>query len=112
MPDLARATIRADSARPESISYLRRHDLPGITSVTKWPGSVEDGIAHIRSYERVVIHPDCPQTAREFRLYSYKTNSAGDVLNAIVDANNHYIDALRYALAPKIKGRASQFEVL
>ena len=112
IPGLERATIRADSARPESISYLRRHGLPNTMSVDKWPGSVEDGIAHIRSYERVIIHPDCPQTAREFRLYSYKVNSAGDVLNTIVDAHNHYIDALRYALAPMIKRRQSQFEVL
>lgn len=112
IPGIDRATIRGDSARPESISYLRRHGLPGTVSVDKWPGSVEDGIAHIRSYERVVIHPDCPQTAREFRLYSYKINQAGDVLNTIVDANNHYIDALRYALAPMMKRGKTQFVVI
>lgn len=112
MPDLARATIRADSARPESISYLRRHGLPGAASVDKWPGSVEDGIAHIRSYERVVIHPDCPATAREFRLYSYKVNNAGDVLNVILDAHNHYIDALRYALVPLMTRSAPRIRAL
>ncbi|MFK5239435.1 PBSX family phage terminase large subunit, partial [Glaesserella parasuis] len=41
--------IRADSARPESISYLKRHGLPRIDGVSKWKGSVEDGIAHIKS---------------------------------------------------------------
>lgn len=112
MPGLSRATIRADSARPESISYLRRHGMPGVTAVSKWPGSVEDGIAHIRSYERVVIHPDCPATAREFRLYSYKVNSAGDVLNIIVDAHNHFIDALRYALVPLMKRNAPNIRTL
>jgi len=105
IPGMDRATIRADSARPESISYLRRHGMPGIVSVEKWPGSVDDGIAHIRSYEGVVIHPDCTQTAREFRLYSYKTNTAGDVLNVVLDANNHYIDAIRYAIGPLIRAR-------
>jgi phage terminase large subunit len=106
MPDIARHTIRADSARPESISYLRRHGLPNITAVEKWPGSVEDGIEHIKTYEKVIIHPDCEQTAREFRLYSYKVDrQSGDIMPVIVDANNHYIDALRYALGPMIKAK-------
>ncbi len=112
MGKVEQAVIRADSARPESISYIRRHGLPGIVSVEKWPGSVEDGIAHIRSYERVVIHPDCPATAREFRLYSYKINTAGDVLNVIIDANNHYVDAIRYALAPLIRNPGAGFFIL
>jgi phage terminase large subunit len=53
-----------------------------------------------------VIHADCERTAREFRLYSYKVDRlTGDILPVIVDANNHYIDALRYALAPMIRRR-------
>lgn len=106
IPNIAMHAIRADSARPESISYLKRHGLPRITGVKKWPGSVEDGIAHMKSYERIIIHPDCPQTAREFRLYSYKVDRlSGDVLTSIQDANNHFIDSARYAIAPLIKQR-------
>lgn len=113
IPGASRGTVRADSARPESISYLRRHGLPNIIAVDKWPGSVEDGIDHIKSYEQVVIHPDCQQTAREFRLYSYKVDrNTGDILRVVVDANNHYIDALRYALGPMIKSRSGGFFVL
>jgi phage terminase large subunit len=113
IPGMARGTIRADSARPESISYLRRHGLPGIIAVDKWPGSVEDGIDHIKSYESVVIHPDCQQTAREFRLYSYKVDrNTGDIKREVVDAHNHYIDALRYALGPMVKSRSGGFHVL
>jgi phage terminase large subunit len=108
IPGAAKAAIRADSARPESISYLRRHGMPGIIAVDKWPGSVEDGIDHIKSYERVVIHPDCQQTAREFRLYSYKVDrNTGDILRVVVDANNHYIDALRYALGPMVRASSA-----
>ncbi len=113
IPGIDRGTIRADSARPESISFLRRHGLPQIIAVDKWPGSVEDGIDHIKSYERVVIHPDCQQTAREFRLYSYKVDrNTGDILRVVMDANNHYMDALRYALGPMIKARSGGFHVL
>jgi len=105
MPIISMHAVRADSARPESISYLQRHGLSSIKSVKKWAGSVEDGVAFIKSLDRVIIHPDCPETAREFRLYSYKRDRlSGDVMPKIVDANNHYIDALRYALQPMIGG--------
>lgn len=108
MPGIERHTIRADSARPESISYLKRHGLPGIVGVDKWQGSVEDGIEFIKSFEKVVIHPDCPQTAREFRLYSYKVDRlSGDIMPKVVDANNHHIDRVRYALAPMIQARGA-----
>ncbi|MEQ3625977.1 MAG: terminase large subunit [Celeribacter sp.] len=102
-----RHVSRADSARPESIDHLRRHGLPRMQAVKKWQGSVEDGVEFMRSFERIIIHPDCPETAREFRLYSYKTDRlSGDILPVIVDANNHYIDAIRYALAPMIQNKS------
>jgi phage terminase large subunit len=102
-------TVRADSARPESISYLQRHGLPRIIGVDKWKGSVEDGIEFIKSFEMVVIHPECAATAREFRLYSYKIDKqTEEILPIVVDAHNHYIDALRYALAPLIKEKAAK----
>ena len=106
IPEFAQHKVRADSARPESISYLRRHGVPQMEGVKKWQGSVEDGIEHIKSYNKVYIHPRCKETLNEFRLYSYKTDRlSGDVLPQIIDANNHYIDALRYALTPLIKKR-------
>ena len=97
--------IRADSARPESISYLRRHGLPRIEGVEKWKGSVEDGVAFMRSFARIVIHPEAEAARKEFGLYRYKVNRAGDILPEIEDADNHHIDAGRYALAPLIKAR-------
>lgn len=113
MPEFNRRTMFADSARPESISYLRRHGMPNIRSVKKWPGSVEDGIEHIKTYRRVVIHPRCRETAREFMLYSYKVDKyTGEVLTSIVDAHNHYIDALRYALSERIRHKPIIFEAL
>ena len=106
IPEFKQHKVRADSARPESISYLRRHGVPQMEGVKKWQGSVEDGIEHIKSYGKVYIHPRCKETLNEFRLYCYKTDRlSGDVLPQIVDAHNHYIDALRYALTPLIKKR-------
>lgn len=108
IPDIADHAVRADSARPESISYLKRHGLPRMEGVKKWQGSVEDGVQHLRSYREIVIHPRCPQTIKESRLYRYKTDRlSGDVLPAILDANNHFMDALRYALSPLIRRKPS-----
>jgi len=103
IPNSKRCVIRADSARPESVSYVRRQGYM-IESVHKWSGSVEDGIEHIRSFKQVHIHSRCMETASEFVRYSYKVDRVtGDILPVIVDAHNHYIDALRYALQPMIK---------
>ena len=97
--------IKADSARPETISYMRRQGY-AIDAAEKWPGSVEDGIAHLKGFKRIVVHPRCENTAREFRLYRYKVDKlTGDVLPIIVDKNNHWLDALRYSLDSYIQRR-------
>jgi phage terminase large subunit len=97
---------RADSSRPDSISFLRRHGLPNIRPAKKHAGSVEDGIAHLRSYARIVIHSRCKHFQQEAKLYSYKVDArSGDVLPIIVDKHNHLIDSARYALDPLIKPR-------
>lgn len=97
--------IRADSARPETISYVRRQGF-NISPAEKWPGSVEDGVEHLRGFKRIVVHERCKHIAQEFRLYSYKVDRVtGDVLPIIVDKHNHGIDALRYALDGYIQGK-------
>jgi phage terminase large subunit len=113
MPLIEGRVSRWDSARPESISYLRRHGLEQAVAVEKWPGSVEDGIAFLRSFRRIVIHPRCVNIAREARLYSYKVDRlSGDVTTDIVDAHNHAIDALRYAVGPMIRRKGAVVHLL
>lgn len=90
--------IKADSARPETISYMSRHGFR-VSAAKKWQGSVEDGIAVLKSFEKIIVHPRCRHTAEEFYKYSYKVDkNNGDILPVIVDANNHCIDAIRYSL--------------
>lgn len=90
--------IVADSARPETISYMQRHGYPNIKQARKGAGSVEDGIAFLQSYD-IVIHPRCVHTADEFASYRYQTDKlTGDVLPKLEDDHNHVIDAVRYAL--------------
>lgn len=95
---------RWDNARPESISHFKNHGMPYAEAAEKWNGSVEDGIQFIRSFKAIIIHPRCVNTRKEMQLYSYKVDRfTGDVLPVLIDANNHYMDAIRYALAPIIK---------
>jgi phage terminase large subunit len=113
LPGIELHTVRGDSARPETISHVKskgkdnkRENLPKLEAVEKWDGSVEDGIAHLRSYKEIVIHTRCKEITTEARRYSYKVDRlTGDVLTTIVDKFNHYIDATRYALAPIIKSQ-------
>lgn len=102
IPDIRSYKIRADNSRPETISYIKRQGFD-IDAAEKWAGSVEDGITYLKKFDKIVIHPRCVHTAQEFKLYSHKTNKAGDILPGLIDAHNHHIDAIRYALQPLIK---------
>lgn len=110
IPDFEQWETRADNSRPESIRYVQRHDMARVRACHKGKGSVEDGIAHIKSYERVIIHPRCTETIREFRTYSYKVDKLSGAVKPIPqDADNHCIDAIRYALEPLMKPVSEYF---
>lgn len=112
LPGINDHKVRADNARPESISYLRRQGLAGIVACEKGPGSIMDGIAHIKSYSEIIIHPRCERVKSNFLSYSYKLDRlTGDILPVPVDANNDWIDALRYALEPIMKKRKGFFDL-
>ncbi|MEJ8308591.1 PBSX family phage terminase large subunit [Agrobacterium larrymoorei] len=90
--------ITADSARPETIDYMKRHGYTRIKPAKKGAGSVEDGIEFLKSYD-IVVHPRCKHMVDELTLYSWKTDPVTDeVLPLLNDKNNHVIDALRYAV--------------
>lgn len=97
--------IKADSARPETISFMKKRGF-NIAPAKKWSGSVEDGLAVLKSFEKIIVHPRCKHTADEFSLYSYKVDkNNGDILPVLVDKFNHCIDAIRYALDGYIHGQ-------
>lgn len=89
--------IRADSARPETVSYMKRQGFKIVPAI-KGQGSVEDGVEFLRSFD-IVVHPRCEKVINELTRYAYKTDDhTGDILPVLEDKNNHTIDALRYAL--------------
>ena len=98
MPGSDKWPITADSARPETIDYVRRHGYPRIVAAVKGQGSVEDGIEFLKNYD-ILVHPRCRHTIDELTMYSWKTDKlTGEVLPVLEDKKNHVIDALRYAV--------------
>lgn len=90
--------ITADSARPETISYLQRHGFPKISAAKKGANSVEEGVEFLKTYD-IVVHPSCTHTIDELTHYSYEVDDlTGDVLPKLADKKNHVIDSLRYAV--------------
>lgn len=97
VPESERYPIIADSARPETISHVKKHGFSRIMSAVKGPKSIEDGIEWLKSFD-IVVHPRCRHTIDELSLYSYKVDKmTGQVLPVLEDKHNHVIDALRYA---------------
>lgn len=105
VPGSSRYQVWADSARPETIHEMGRRGFR-VKGAPKWAGSVEDGIEHLRSYQKIVIHPRCKRAQEEARLYRYKVDSrTGEVRPDLVDSHNHTWDAIRYALSSLIRRR-------
>ena len=97
IPESEKWPIVADSARPETISHMRKNGFPKIQSAVKGPKSIEEGVEWLKSFD-IVIHPRCQHTIDELTLYSYKVDPyTGSVLPMLGDKDNHVIDALRYA---------------
>ncbi|MDE1138180.1 MAG: PBSX family phage terminase large subunit [Paraburkholderia tropica] len=105
IPGARQWKIKADSARPETISLVAKQGF-NISAAAKWGGSVEDGITFLRGFDEIVIHPRCVETIKEFEKYSYKVDKqTGDILPIIVDKHNHHIDGIRYSMDGYIRGR-------
>jgi phage terminase large subunit len=115
IPDVKQWPMVGDNARPESISYLATRGF-NIRACEKWPGSVEDGIGHLKAFKVIHVHAErCPMIAQEFGLYSFKVDRVTrDVLPIIVDKHNHGIDSVRYAHDMFIlqRGELAQWEKL
>ena len=97
VPGAEKWPITADSARPETISHMRKHGFPKIMAAVKGPGSLEDGVEWLKSFD-IVVHPRCIHTIDELISYSYEVDPhTKKVLPILQGKKNHVIDALRYA---------------
>jgi phage terminase large subunit len=97
VPESEKWPLIADSARPETISHMRRNGYPKIMAAVKGPKSLEEGIEWLKSYD-IIVHSRCIHTIDELTLYSYKQDPlTNQIIPVLEDKQNHVIDALRYA---------------
>jgi len=108
VPDAEKWPLVADSARPETISHMRKNGFPKIMPAVKGARSLEEGVEFLQSFD-IVVHPRCQHLIDELTLYSYKTDPlTGAVLPKLEDKDNHVIDALRYACEGVRRAQAAQ----
>lgn len=113
IPNARQVMITADSARPETISFMSRHGFR-ISPALKGKGSVEDGIEWLKNYD-IIVHPRCRHTIDELSFYSWKVDpkkidpntKQPEVTNILEDKQNHVIDALRYSIEGVRRGIAT-----
>ena len=106
---LPNINIKSDSSRPETISQMVKMNVPCVPAA-KWPGCIEDGVAFMRGFKQIIIHPrvhsrcdgntkdKCGCLVGEAKWYRYKVDKSGAVLPIVIDAFNHGWDMARYAL--------------
>jgi phage terminase large subunit len=98
IPGARKWPVTADSARPETISYMQRHGFPRIQPAAKGKGSLEDGIEFLKAYD-IIVHPRCTHCIDELSFYSWETDKlTNEILPKLQDKKNHVIDAMRYAV--------------
>jgi len=123
VPHSRKWRITADSARPDAISFLKRpftdkhgylHQGFQVYPSIKGEGSVEDGIAFLRMFKRIVVHKtNAPKSWKDWNNYRYKRDRVtNEVLPIPIDKNNHSTDAVRYALEKLSKQKGSMWEIL
>lgn len=90
--------IIADSAEPKSIGDFRAYGST-MRGAEKGAGSVEYSMKWLSSLAKIVIDQKrCPVSAQEFSTYEFEQDKDGNYVSGYVDANNHTIDSIRYAL--------------
>ena len=90
--------IIADSAENKSIGDFRSYGS-SMRGAEKGAGSVDYSMKWLASLTKIVIDPiRCPVSTEEFSTYEYEQDKDGNYISGYVDADNHCIDSVRYAL--------------
>ena len=90
--------IIADSAENKSIGDFKSYGAL-MYGAEKGAGSVDYSMKWLASLTKIVIDPErCPTSTEEFSTYEYMQDKDGNYISGYVDADNHCIDSVRYAL--------------
>lgn len=107
----------ADSAAKQSIMDLASFGVYSIP-VAKNTGEgqrqwIIAGIHRIQQRlkdRKIVIHPRCKATIKEFMSYSWRKDRLGEAVNIPEDKNNHIIDEFRYFVVSYKGGEQETFK--
>lgn len=96
----------ADSAAKQTIMDLgtygihctpvRKNVATKETSNRNWLIAGIDRVHQALKEGKIVVHPQCKATIKEFMSYSWRKDRMGDAVNIPEDKNNHILDEIRY----------------
>ena len=93
--------IYADSAEPKSIAELNHYGHM-VYPVKKGRDSINHGLSLINQ-NKIYITKQSKNLINELRNYIWMSDKQGNVLNKPIDAYNHAIDAMRYAITSQLE---------
>lgn len=94
--DAPSTMVAADSAEPKSIDELRLNGV-AVLPALKGQGSVNKGIDYIQD-QKISITARSINGIKEYRSYLWKTDKDGRILRTPEGGNDHFLDAMRYAM--------------
>ena len=99
--------VTADSAEPKSVADYRSFGA-FIRGAEKGPDSVVYSMKWLQSLNHIYIDKRrCPEAFWEFVHYEYERDKDNNILSGYPDADNHFIDATRYAMEKFYKRRGN-----
>lgn len=93
----------ADSAGKQSIMDLGQYGIYSIPvkkntgeGNRNWIVAGIDQVHQLLKDNKIIVHPRCKATIKEFMSYSWRKDRMGEATNLPEDKNNHVLDELRY----------------
>jgi phage terminase large subunit len=93
--------VYADSAEPKSIAELNSYGH-NVLPVTKGKDSILFGL-NLINQNKVYVTSRSKNLINELRNYIWQTDKTGIKMNRPIDAYNHAIDAMRYAMTSQLE---------
>jgi phage terminase large subunit len=93
--------VYADSAEPKSIAELNSYGH-NVLPVSKGRDSIVYGL-NLINQNKVYVTSRSKNLINELRNYIWTTDKQGNKLNKPIDAYNHAIDAMRYAITSQLE---------
>ena len=101
-----KALTIGDSANPKDIEELRQYGML-ILPASKGPGSVNQGIQYVQE-QRISVTKRSTNVIKEYRNYTWETDTDGKIINEPIGIWNHAMDAIRYGFTSLKPPRATK----